>query len=250
VSRGDEWTPNQIFWRGLNNAEPDSLVFYELAKTAEVTIDVGAHIGLYSLLAAAANPQGTIFAFEPFPRVFARLALNVEANHANNVQCLPLAAGGSEGIDRFYYIPIESLPSSAGLNPGFFESGHELVRSMHVPVTSLDYFCRLRKVDRVDLVKMDTESTEPAVLSGMRSILEASQPHILCEVLDSTRTAGEIESALRPYGYRYFHLTPNGPVRRDQVAGHASWRNYLFVARAITTADTDFSSTLRSLDLA
>jgi FkbM family methyltransferase len=230
-SAGDDWVSTQLFWYGLERSEPDALVFYKLARTAQVTIDVGAHIGLYSLLASCANPRGRVIAFEPLPRVFARLQGNVEANQRDNIQCLPMAVGQNEGIQDFYFAPIDALPSSSGLNPRFFDNSGVPFRSQPVPVVSLDAFCLSSRIERVDLVKIDTESTEAAVLEGMAHQLAESQPHILCEVLDVSDTAEEIEGLLNRHGYRFFHLTPDGPQAQTHLVGHPFWRNYVCIAR-------------------
>jgi FkbM family methyltransferase len=231
LSEGDDWVATQIFWKGLERSEPDAVLFYEMARRARVTIDVGAHIGLYSLLAASANPGGRVLAFEPLPRVFSRLYRNVEANQRDNIECFPMAVGRTEGIEDFYFAPIEPLPSSSGLNPHFFHESGVLVRSQPVPVISLDTFCVSRGTGQVDLVKIDTESTEAAVLDGMTRVLGESRPHIFCEVLDVSDTADEVDGLLRRHGYRFFHLTPDGPKPNERLVGHRSFRNYLCIAR-------------------
>ncbi|MEK6320326.1 MAG: hypothetical protein AABN33_01450 [Acidobacteriota bacterium] len=38
----------------------------------------------------------------------------------------------------------------------------------------------------------------------------------------------ELEEALQPIGYRYYHLTPGGPVLSERIEGHPEWLNYLF----------------------
>jgi hypothetical protein len=100
-----------------------------------------------------------------------------------------------------------------------------------VPVTTLDSHLVASDRARVDLVKIDTETTEPDVLEGARQILESSHPPIVCEVLPGCGTERRLEAQLFPLGYRAFHLTPSGPALRDRVEGHAEWLNYLFSVR-------------------
>jgi hypothetical protein len=48
-SRGDDWIANQVYWRGWAASEPEALpLFYALAEEAEVILDIGAHVGIYS----------------------------------------------------------------------------------------------------------------------------------------------------------------------------------------------------------
>lgn len=231
-SRGDEGKPTQIYWRGLAYAEPDAILFYHLARSSRITIDVGAHIGLYSLLAAHANPRGRVFAMEPLPRAYGRLVSNVNANSQNNIVCLPWAAGDIDRREDFYFVPVESIPSSSGLKRDFFcgDENTEEIKSLPVQVVPLDSLLSSEDAHNIDLVKIDTESTEPAVLKGMRNILKHSRPNVLCEVLASTGTATEIEDALDGLGYRFYHLTPEDAVQRERIVGHDQWRNYFFTA--------------------
>src|SRR5580693_402829 len=88
-SRGDDWVSNQVYWRGWRGYEPETTpLFFRLATGANVTIDVGAHVGFYALLAAHANPAGHVVAFEPMPAIHARLARNVRMNGLANVTCV------------------------------------------------------------------------------------------------------------------------------------------------------------------
>lgn len=50
-SRGDDWVSNQVYWRGWNGYESESVpLFFRLATRASVTLDVGAYVGFYALL--------------------------------------------------------------------------------------------------------------------------------------------------------------------------------------------------------
>jgi hypothetical protein len=62
----------------------------------------------------------------------------------------------------------------------------------------------------------------------MSTILRRDRPHIFCEVLPGRETGPALERLLAPHGYRFFHLTPAGPVPRQEIIGHPAWLNYLF----------------------
>ncbi len=94
----------------------------------------------------------------------------------------------------------------------------------------------------VDLVKLDTETTEPEVIAGMVNVLRQWKPDIICEVLRDADSQA-LASMLEPLGYSFYHLTDSGPERRDQLVWHPRWLNYLFTAneaawakRAIVTS--------------
>ena len=232
-SRGDDWVSNQIYWRGLSGYEPETVpLFFRLASRATVTLDVGAYVGFFTLLAAHANTNGTVYAFEPLPKIHERLQKNIALNRLSNVECLRAAVGQEEGEAEFFHIEA-GLPTSSSLSFEFMQTTREL-RSTTVPVLTLDRFVKYKKLNRVDLVKIDTESTEPEVLRGMIETIKRDRPLIICEVLKERGSERRLEEILGPLGYRYYLLTPDGPVQKDRIAGHAGWLNYLF-----TTLDTD-----------
>lgn len=229
-SRGDDWISNQVFWRGWHGYESETTsLFYQCAAQAAVTFDVGAHVGFFSLLAAHANPRGKVYAFEPLPTVYQRLIENVARNGLANVECHSSAVGESDGTADFFHVDTP-IPSSSSLSFDFMKAGREVneLRRLTVPVITLDRFVRDRGIGRVDLVKIDTESTEPQVLRGMTEILRRDHPTLFCEVLQGRGSERALEELLAPLGYRYYLLTPKGPVPGERVEGHPSWLNYLF----------------------
>ena len=225
-SRGDDWVSNQVYWRGWDGYESETVpLFFRLATRAQVTFDVGAYVGFFTLLAAHANPGGRVYAFEPLPEVYERLRKNVDLNRLDRAQCINTAVGQTDGMAEFFHVPDE-LPTSSSLSYEFMCSADDLTVST-VPVTTLDRFVEQNKIDRVDLVKIDTESTEPHVLRGMIKTLQRDRPFMVCEVL-GRGSERELEEALQPIGYRYYHLTPSGPVLNQRIEGHPEWLNYLF----------------------
>ena len=99
--------------------------------------------------------------------------------------------------------------------------------SSMVDVTTGDKFVAENDLPRVDLLKIDTESTEPQVLAGMLKTIERDRPQIICEVLpDLTET--RIEELLSPLGYSFYRITDRGLVRQESITGDLIFRNYLF----------------------
>jgi FkbM family methyltransferase len=183
-SRGDDWIANQVFWRGWDGHEGEvARLFWRLARDANVIVDVGAHVGYYTVLAALANPQATVIALEPLPAVFERLQRNVRLNRLDNVVALPVAAGAVDGRADFYHVP--GIPSSSSLSLDFMASAPG-VQATDVNVVRIENVATL---DCVDLIKLDTETTEPDVLAGMGSLLTDDRPDIICEVLTRRTSA-------------------------------------------------------------
>jgi FkbM family methyltransferase len=227
-SEADDWVSNQVFWRGWHGYEPETTpLFWRLASRARVTLDVGAYVGFFSLLAAHANPHGRIFAFEPLAPAFERLRSNVNRNGVTNVECLHKAVGAEAGSASFFHVRADAgIPCSSSLSYEFMRELPNLETST-VAVVSLDGFLDERGVTGVDLVKIDTESTEPQVLQGMQRTIRRDRPAIICEVLPGRGAEAALQEQIRDLEYRAYLLTPEGPVSKETVEGHPEWLNYL-----------------------
>lgn len=238
-SHADDWVSNQVYWRGWRGYEPETTpLFYVLASRARLTIDVGAYVGFYTLLAAHANPAGRVVAFEPLPEAFARLTDHVRRNQLDNVACVGAAVGSQVGEAGFFHAAPAgtaavasdgraSIPTSSSLSQAFMQGTPGLARAT-VAVTTLDAYLHERAPGAVDLVKIDTESTEPDVLAGARRTLAADHPSIFCEVLPHAGSGARLEAIVFPLGYRAYHLTRDGPRERQRIAGDPECLNYLF----------------------
>ena len=231
-SRGDDWVSNQVFWRGWAGHEPETApLFRALAARSRVTLDVGAHVGYYALLAGHANPAGRVFAFEPLPLAVERLRRHIAQNGLANVECIAVAASDVDGAVEFHVPRGHALPCSAGVSAAFHAPWAHAMETVRVPSVTLDAFVRARGLDAVDLVKIDVEGGEPAVLRGAAFVLERFRPDIVCEVLSATDAADQLAEILRPLGYTFDLLTADGPQRRERPEPHPDWMNYLFTAR-------------------
>ena len=229
-SRADDDVTPQVYWNGWAGHEPEtSTLFYERARSARTTIDIGAHVGYFALLAGHANSAGDVYAFEPHPLVYERLTRNTALNDLGNVSCQQLAVGNKGGVARFYYAR-GGINSSSSLSQRFMESivVNSRLESSEVHVVSLDDFVDERHIADVDLVKIDTETTEGDVFEGMVRTLRRDEPIVFCEVLQSS-AGGVIERILDDFAYRYFLLTDKGPMRRAHVLPEPPWRNFYLV---------------------
>jgi FkbM family methyltransferase len=216
-----------LFWRGPASFEPETVrVFWRLLPGCEIVFDVGAHTGIYSLLAGLESPERRVFAFEPVPETAERLRRNLTGNGLTNVHPVESAVSDRDGTLDLHIPPGVSLPLGASARPDFRRPG----RRIQVPSITLDTFVQQQAIPRVDLIKIDTEATEPQVLAGARRLLARDQPIVICEVLrDLTETALHAVFAGTPY--RFFLITAEGLVSRQTIVGDERYRerNYLFV---------------------
>jgi FkbM family methyltransferase len=144
----------------------------------DVFIDVGAHVGYFTLLAGRrVGPTGTVLSIEPNPFAWEQLERNVERSHLQNVLVEHTACGESRAVVQLY-LHAESNSSMASLYSGKASGAG----TVEVPCTTLDHLCRERGLQRVKLVKIDVEGAELFVLRGMKGIMREMRPAIVIEL--------------------------------------------------------------------
>jgi FkbM family methyltransferase len=171
-------------------------------------LDIGAHIGYYSLLCAkGVGPTGAVYAFEPRPSTFAQLRRNVELNPGLNVY--PQAMAVSERAERLGL--SETNSSNTGTSyitgKGSADSG--------VAATTLDEFVCEHGLTRVDFIKADVEGHEVKVLSGATQTLDRFRPRVMIELSpDALQRFGDtsesVIESLRSRGYLIYEATRRG----------------------------------------
>jgi len=215
-------TVRRLYWTG--SYEADALPLFAVYAAQSTTIlDVGAAEGVYSLFAAAVSPDATILAFEPGGPQLERLAANLAVNPSmgERIQVVSKALADETGTTEFYELP----GGTSSLNPEFRQE--TVTRTVEV-ARGDDVVAELLADRRVDLIKLDTESTEPAALRGLDATIERDRPVIFCEVL-AGRTEPELQPLVDKWGYRTYWLADDGPVLREPIDGEKSNVNWLFL---------------------
>jgi FkbM family methyltransferase len=218
---------HELMFNGFEQSE--ACFVQRLLRPGMTVLDIGAHHGLYTLLAAKrVGRQGRVIAFEPSPRECRRLAKHVRANRCKNVEVEACAVGDTPGEADLFMVD------------GFRDWGNSLrppavpepTRRVRVPVRKLDDILAERGIEQVDFIKLDAEGGELAVLEGARKLLQtAPRPAILAEV-EEIRTrpwgypARRIMQLLAGWNYRWFALSEKGslyPVSPDDETYDANY---------------------------
>ena len=148
-------------------------------------VDIGAHVGYYTLLAACdVGPRGCVFAFEPHPQNFRALRENLDRNSCTNVVALPYAVSDSIGEASFH-------EHQSSYEHSLHRRGSALT-SLRVPTVTLDSFFSDRGWPRIDLIKMDAEGSESAILKGAEGTIERSKPILITEFSPETMAAAGV----------------------------------------------------------
>ncbi len=226
---GGDAIAGMVFWLGLTGFERTTItLFRDLLKRSKVVFDIGANTGLFGLIAAVDDPLRQVFAFEPMPNVFKALLANVDLNNLKNLTCMQSAVTNFDGFTKFFTYPSLRIPYiSSTLNL------HANAVQITVPAITVDSFVSDSQIPPVDLMKVDTESTEPMVLGGATHTLQDHAPIIICEVLSGRQTEDGLHAILDKLDYDYFLIAQDSLIKRDRIVGDQlnDNFNYLFVPR-------------------
>ena len=187
-------------------------------RAGDVFVDVGANIGLFSLIAAdRVGTLGTVYAFEPCRKTFQRLVENTELNHFRNIQCFRLALSDERGESPFY-ASEDGFDAWNSFAPPI--QGKSFSKEM-IPCETWDRFAHTHDlVGRVTMMKIDVEGWESRVLKGAReSFSREDAPLLQVEFTDKTAASAgsscmELYHTLRDFGY---HLFTYNPRRRELI---------------------------------
>ncbi len=160
----------------------------------DVFVDVGAHVGYFSLLAShLVGPSGGVVAIEASPATFALLQRNLALNpHAANVRALAVVAGEGEGARAVYRGPEHSTGISSirprPLTGNRFEA--EMAMAPLAALLSTDELARAR------LIKVDVEGSEFEVIDGLLPALDRLRADcaIVVETSDDWQVQGRLAS--------------------------------------------------------
>jgi FkbM family methyltransferase len=154
--------------------QPVADLFATTLRPGMAVLDVGAHIGYFSLVAARhVGPTGRVWSFEPDPANRASLECNVDANGmADRVFVVPLAVASAVGESTLYRVAGDT--GSSTVYPRT-ETGDERIA---VNTTSLDAWADSEGWPPIDLVKVDAEGADGAVLAGMTELVKRN-PNIV-----------------------------------------------------------------------
>jgi FkbM family methyltransferase len=198
-----------------NSFENAELRFVErFLKPGMTVVDVGAHHGLYTLLASKlVGPTGKVIAFEPSPRERQRLTQHLRLNGLKDVQVETCALGSDEGSAELYLADGANDWCNSLRKPVESASSRVVVQ-----VHRLDDMLSRSKLRKVDFLKLDVEGAELDTLKGASKLLsENLRPVVLVEVYD-IRTmpwgykAKEIVRHLSRFNYQLFILKENGSL--------------------------------------
>jgi len=189
----------------LGRFEPNEFAWLSgLLKPGMCFVDAGANEGVYTLFAASrVGSAGRVWAFEPSPREFARLAANCAQNRLEQVRLFRSALSAQNGTASL------AIVSGAHAGQNLLEQPTDLPVLRHelVCIERFDDVAAREGLQRLDVVKIDVEGEEYRLLRGAELSIRRFRPAILFECSDRLlrgrgASASELRELLAGWGYQ------------------------------------------------
>jgi len=161
----------------LNDFEENTIRQYLLSiKPGMTVIDVGANIGIYTLLASnQVGVNGHVYAFEPAHRAYIKLKNNIEINNFLNIT--PIRSGVSDyDGETIFNVCDDDAYNSLGRSPMRKVKSTETIK-----IVTIDKFVQLNNIKKIDVIKVDTEGAEYLVFKGAINTLRRDKPVLFFE---------------------------------------------------------------------
>jgi FkbM family methyltransferase len=205
----------RLSWQGhtecvLGIYEPNVIrVLQKHLRVGDTCLDVGGHVGYLTILMAnLVGPSGCVVTFEPVPETFEVLRENVRLNGLANVRLERTAVGEQDGTISLFCDPSQELSWTPSVSAYSMPANN--LRQIAAPVLSLDGYLQKAGL-RPDLVKIDVEGAELAVLRGACRMLREARPVILVEVHDlGSGYRAEVENLLVCCSYTVERIATRG----------------------------------------
>ena len=230
----DDGSAQHLFWNGLDGGwDATSLrVWATLARESSVVLDIGSNIGHYALVAKKVNPDAEVFAFEPSRRAFEALCRNVALN-ATPIHTANIALSDVTGTATFHDLHVLTAAGSLVSDADFKD--HPQANSYEVQVQTLAAYAASNAISAIDLVSIDVERHEGAVIRGMGDLLHRHRPNVVLEILNE-QIGDEVMPLFDGLEYSFYWidelrgLVPTSALRRPRQSANSY--NFLVCRKA------------------
>ncbi len=184
-----------IFFQRLSESFEFRL-FEELLEPGMRVVDIGANLGLYTVEASKkVSPSGRVFSFEPEPSTHKVLQGRLADLKQDNVTLYPRALSDKKGKQKLYLDEVNVGGHSFSKNNTYRGNSYLEVEAM----TLDEHFGEMGMLDKIDLIKIDTQGSEGLVFMGGKKLIKRSRPIVLMEFW--------------PYGMKEWNVKPKELLR-------------------------------------
>jgi FkbM family methyltransferase len=200
--------------------EPDLRLVRRLVRTGDTAIDIGAHVGWYTVvLSQLVSDSGRVVSIEPIPETFEILRWCVGHLQLRNVTLFNRAISNIAGVVTMHVPRYET--GGANFYQARIRSSEDPGKGLlfQVPVIGLDDLLNRVPFGPIRFVKCDVEGNELAVVEGAQTIICRHRPAWLIEVSsdpdDAASSAGQLFALLGERGYTAYLLEGNRLKKRS-----------------------------------
>lgn len=169
---------------------------FEIGKK-DVVVDIGAHIGIFSIFASRLASEGQVYAFEPAPENFSRLKEHLNVNSVKNIVLANEAVMGSSGVQQIFLAGANTGGNSVFKCVG--SVGYVKVKA----ITLNEIFVR-HKLEHIDFLKIDCEGAEYDLLYNAPDVVFRKIGKISMEYhnFDGDKTGSVLKNFLEEKGFK------------------------------------------------
>jgi FkbM family methyltransferase len=223
---------SRLIYNGFEKEETDYVI--SVLSEGDIFIDVGANIGLFSLLASkVVGNAGRVLCYEPAPITFSRLKENVQLNNLKNIDIRNIGLSNKKG-ELIFYVSNNGHDAWNSFAPS---QDNKLESSIQVPVSTVDI--ELENVDksRIKIVKIDVEGWEKFVLHGGKNFFVNYNPIVMVEFTEeNTFNAGypvyDIYNIMEDFGYVWY-IIHKGKLVKEKKRLHYPYDNLIAIKEMI-----------------
>jgi FkbM family methyltransferase len=186
-------------------------------------VDIGANIGLHSMVYASLFPGAMILAFEPSSKTRVILNSNIKNNDLHNISVFPCAISDINGVVDFYETSDNAYNSLK-------DTRRKPIQSMtKVECARLDDLLTAQQ-RKIGMIKIDVEGFEAQVIKGAIKTISQMKPILFLEIYKGTASNQEPEKTIQTIvslGYSAFVYSASGLIKFE--SHHDENYNYFFI---------------------
>lgn len=211
--------------------ENDELeMFNKIINNNYVLLDIGSHLGWYSIHLAKQFKRAKIYAFEPVLSTYSLLEKNISMNQLENIYPFNFGFSDNQRLTRFFYSEIGSAVAS---ERDIFQM--QTLETVECNLKKLDDFVVEKELIAIDFIKLDVEGAEFLVIQGGQIAIKKFLPILFLEIVENwcnnfNYSSSELIDFLVCLGYKMFEIKSGFIQSADTICSDKIDNfNYLFL---------------------
>jgi len=211
----------------------ESQLILQILAQSRVFLDIGANIGIYTLMAVCSNPDIQVLSFEPNPEIASKLEKNLSINQllgSSTARVICSALGDSKDTEGTLFVP--SFTGSGGASLKNLHPEEESAKEIQIPISTIDR--QTSDLHFVDLIKIDIEGYEFFAIRGGIETIRHYKPTIFIELLRKWMkpfgtNPQQVVEFLAIEGYECFAIGANQLFKISEINEETIENNFVFV---------------------